>query len=70
MLGNTFERLRKDYTKLQVISCNAGDYPEMTSSFGIADIPTTLLIYQSEIVDSFVGPLSLKRTKERIIPYL
>lgn len=70
MLTNTVERLQKAHPKLQVINCNAEDYPKLTSSFGIADIPTTLLVHNREVVDSLVGPLSLKRITQRISPYL
>ncbi len=57
MLTPILEKLEREYEDVEFAKLNTDDYPEIAMKFGIFSIPTVLMFYKGEIVNSFVGAM-------------
>jgi thioredoxin-like negative regulator of GroEL len=70
MLASTLARLQEEKPTLQVLICDLDTCPKLVKQFGIAKIPTTILLHKRKVVDLFTGPVSRKKLLLRIVPFL
>ena len=67
MLSPVIEEISDEFDgSVKVCKANVDENPELTTKFGIENIPAVFLIKNGEIVDSFVG----YREKEAIEDFL
>ncbi len=75
MLTPILEKLEREYEDVEFASLNTDEYPEIAMKFGVFSIPTVIMFYRGEIVNSFVGAMpesivrkeiekALEKTKE------
>ena len=56
--------------RLKVLKINTADNTEVPARYGIAAIPTFLVIVGGEVVDSIVGQMSYDQLKARVAAHL
>lgn len=67
MIGPIIEELGNDYAgKAKVGKVNVDENPQVTSQFGIRNIPTVLFFKNGELVDKQVGAASKKMFEEKL----
>ena len=57
MLAPILERLEREFENVEFAKLNTDKYPEIAMRYGIFSIPTVLMFYRGEIVNSFVGAM-------------
>ena len=57
MLTPVLEKLEKEYTDVEFAKLNTDEYPNVAMRFGIFSIPTVMMFYRGEVVNSFVGAM-------------
>jgi len=66
MIGPIVSELAEEYDgKLVVGKCNVEENDELTSDYGIRNIPTILFFKNGEVVDKFVGASTKAALKEK-----
>lgn len=67
MIGPIIEELGEEYKgKAKVGKVNVDENPNITSQFGIRNIPTVLFFKKGELVDKHVGAASKKIFEEKL----
>lgn len=67
MIGPIIEELGEEYKgKAKVGKVNVDENPNITSQFGIRNIPTVLFFKNGELVDKHVGAASKKIFEEKL----
>jgi len=67
MIGPIIEELGIEYAgKAKVGKVNVDENPQVTSQFGIRNIPTVLFFKNGELVDKQVGAASKKMFEEKL----
>ncbi|WP_457590533.1 thioredoxin [Geoglobus sp.] len=57
MLTPILEKLEKEYTDVEFAKLNTDENPNVAFKYGIFSIPTVLMFYKGEVVNSFVGAM-------------
>ena len=57
MLAPVLEKLEKEFEDVEFAKINTDENPEIAMQYGIFSIPTVLMFYKGEIVNSFVGAM-------------
>ena len=57
MLTPILEKLEKEYTNVEFAKLNTDENPNVAFKYGIFSIPTVLMFYKGEVVNSFVGAM-------------
>ena len=58
MLTPVLERLEKEYDgKVEFTSLNTDENPNIAAKFGIFSIPTVMMFYNGELVNTFIGAM-------------
>lgn len=57
MLAPILEKLEKEYEDVEFAKLNTDDYPGIAMKYGIFSIPTVMMFYKGEVVNSFVGAM-------------
>lgn len=70
MVVGTIDRLRQENPRLLTYNCDVIDYPNLTTHFGVSEVPSTVLLFNGRAVDRFDGLISLKKLREVAAPYL
>lgn len=67
MVGPIVDELAKEYDgKVEVTKVNVDENPEVTSKYGIRNIPTILFFKDGEVVDKTVGALPKGKLAEKL----
>lgn len=66
VIGPFIDELSKVYDNVLIGKVNVDDNPNITTVFGVRNLPTILFIKGGEIVDKQVGSLSKSQLEERI----
>ncbi len=67
MLTPILEKLEKEYDgKVEFAKLNTDENPAIASKFGIFSIPTVMMFYQGEIVNTFIGAMPESAVKHEI----
>jgi len=71
MIGPIIEELGNEYEgKAKVGKVNVDENPQITSQFGIRNIPTVLFFKGGQLVDKHVGAASKKLFEEKLLKLL
>jgi thioredoxin 1 len=71
VVGPVVEELAKDYEGKAVIGkVNVDENPEITTKYGIRNIPTILFIKNGEVVDKHVGSAPKSVLEQKLRTYL
>ena len=66
-IGPIIEELAGEYDgKVNIYKCDVDDNDELTSKFGIRNVPTVLFIKNGEVVDKHVGAATKDAFVEKI----
>lgn len=66
-IGPIIEELAGEYDgKVNIYKCDVDDNDELTSKFGIRNVPTVLFIKNGEVVDKHVGAATKDTFVEKI----
>jgi thioredoxin 1 len=66
MVGPVIEELAKEYEgKVVIGKCNVDDNEDLTTEFGIRNIPTILFFKNGEVVDKLIGAQSKEKFVEK-----
>ncbi|MBE8538779.1 thioredoxin [Geoglobus acetivorans] len=57
MLTPVLEKLEKEYDSVEFAKLNTDEYPNVAMRFGIFSIPTVMMFYKGEMINSFVGAM-------------
>lgn len=57
MLTPILEKLEKEFTDVEFAKLNTDENPNIAFRYGIFSIPTVLMFYKGEVVNSFVGAM-------------
>ncbi|AKG91745.1 thioredoxin [Geoglobus ahangari] len=57
MLTPILEKLEKEFTDVEFAKLNTDENPNVAFKYGIFSIPTVLMFYKGEVVNSFVGAM-------------
>jgi thioredoxin 1 len=58
MLGPVLEKLEKEYNgRAEFAKVNTDENPNVASKFGIFSIPTVMMFYEGEVVNTFIGAM-------------
>ncbi|AIY90743.1 thioredoxin [Geoglobus acetivorans] len=57
MLTPVLEKLEKEYDGVEFAKLNTDECPNVAMRFGIFSIPTVMMFYRGEVVNSFVGAM-------------
>ncbi len=57
MLTPILEKLEKEYADVEFAKLNTDENPNVAFRYGIFSIPTVLMFYRGEVVNSFVGAM-------------
>ena len=69
-LSPVIEELANEYEgKVLIVKCDAEENMELTSKFGIRNLPTLLFIRNNEAVDRLVGAVPTNMITEKIDSY-
>jgi len=67
MVGPVLEQLASDYAgRLKIAKLNVDENPQTASRFSIRSIPTLLLFYNGDVVDTMVGALPKQEIERRL----
>ncbi len=57
MLTPILERLEKEFKEVEFAKLNTDENPNIAMKYGIFSIPTVMMFYKGEVVNSFVGAM-------------
>lgn len=66
MLSPILEKLEKEFNEVEFVKVNTDKYPNLAMRYGIFSIPTVLMFYKGEIINSFVGALPESMVRKEI----
>ncbi len=66
MLSPILEKLEKEFSEVEFVKVNTDKYPNLAMRYGIFSIPTVLMFYKGEIINSFIGALPESMVRKEI----